>query len=155
MEDEFGIFKSVFGLQRMFFEAVRSQMEDADVHPRQGPILNLLLHRHAVSQADLMREMKVSAATVAVSLARLEKLGYVARERNQQNQRANVLTLTPEGRRKAESMHKLMHDIGLNALRDFTDEEKEVLRALCQRMEENLRIHYKIKECEGHHASNG
>ena len=106
----------MFRLQHVFFEAVRSQLDGAEVHPRQGPILGLLLHRDGISQADLVREMHVSAATVAVSISRLEKLGYVTRVRNQRNQRANVLALTDQGRKEAMRLERLMLDIGLAAL---------------------------------------
>jgi len=132
------LFKSVLGLQHAFFESVRSQMWDVPVHPRQGPILALLLHQQGLSQADLRREMKVSAATVAVSLSRLEKLGYVTRERNQSNQRANVLALTEKGEEAAMRLQEAMQQVRQAALTGFNEEELQKLANFFQRMEHNI-----------------
>ncbi|MEA5016533.1 MAG: MarR family winged helix-turn-helix transcriptional regulator [Candidatus Limiplasma sp.] len=141
-------------MQHVFFEAVRSQLDGAEVHPRQGPILGLLLHKDGISQADLVREMHVSAATVAVSLSRLEKLGYVTRARNERNQRANVLALTEQGRREAMRMEKLMLDIGRAALEGFSESDKAAAASLFGQMVENIRRKYGIKEWEKEHAPN-
>jgi len=113
-------------------------MWDAPVHPRQGPILSLLLHQQGLSQADLRREMKVSAATVAVSLARLEKLGFVTRARNQSNQRANVLALTEKGEEAAIRLQELMQRVGKAALAGFSEDELQRLANFFQRMERNI-----------------
>lgn len=144
----------MFRLQHVFFEAVRSQLDGAEVHPRQGPILGLLLHRDGISQADLVREMRVSAATVAVSISRLEKLGYVTRVRNQRNQRANVLALTDQGRKEAMRLERLMLDIGQAALEGFSESDKIATASLFEQMVENIRRKYGIKECEKEHGPN-
>jgi DNA-binding MarR family transcriptional regulator len=147
------IFRNVFRLQHVFFEAVRSQLGGAEVHPRQGPILGLLLHHEGISQADLVREMRVSAATVAVSLSRLEKLGYVTRVRNQQNQRANILALTEEGRKEATRMEKLMWEIGHAALEGLSESDIAMAASLFGEMVENIMRKFGIKECDRDHAS--
>lgn len=140
------IFYNVFRLQHVFFEAVRSQLNGADVHPRQGPILGLLLHHDGLSQADLVRKMHVSAATVAVSLSRLEKQGYVTRVRNQQNQRANVLALTEKGRKEAVCIEKLMQEIGYAAMEGLSETDKQMAARLFGQMVENIIRQFCIKE---------
>ncbi len=144
----------MFRLQHVFFEAVRSQLDGAEVHPRQGPILWLLLHRDGVSQADLVREMHVSAATVAVSISRLEKLGYVTRVRNQRNQRANVLALSDQGRKEAMRLEKLMLDIGQAAMEGLSESDQAMAARLFGQMGENIRKKYGIKEWEKEHGPN-
>lgn len=146
------IFQQVFRLQHIFFEAVRSQLDGAEVHPRQGPILGLLLDKDGISQADLVREMRVSAATVAVSLARLEKLGFVTRTRNERNQRANVLALTELGRQEALRLEKLMLDISQAALEGIGEEDQRMAATLFKQMVENIRGKYGIKEWEKEHG---
>ena len=130
-------------MQHVFFEAVRSQLEGTEVHPRQGPILGLLLHNDGISQADLVREMHVSAATVAVSISRLEKLGYVTRVRNQHNQRANALALTPHGREQAERLRAAMQRACGLALKDVPPEElirmEILMRDMCDHLREAAR----------------
>ncbi len=153
MQKEAGkFFPRLFGLQHQFFGCVHALMGSDHVHPRQGPILCLILHSEGMSQADIVRKMNVSAATVAVSLARLEKLGLILREKNQQNQRANVLRLTEKGREMARHLEWVMSEIARIALTDFTPEEVETLSGYCERMTLNLQNKYGLKECVHKHA---
>ncbi len=153
MEKDFAVFKCIFGLQHAFFQVLHSQLGGMEAHPRQGPILGMLLHADGLSQADLVREMNVSAATVAVSLARLEKLGFVTRQRNQSNQRANVLALTEKGRQEAARMEQVMRELGQVALTGFSGQEIKEIITCFQRMKSNLHQHYHMKECVQPHAS--
>lgn len=139
-------------LHHTFFHCMHACVGSDHVHPRQGPILGLMLHHEGMSQADIVRKMNVSAATVAVSLARLEKLGLIIREKNQKNQRANVLQLTDAGKREAVHLQEAMDEISETALNGFTVHEMEVMEASCARMMQNLRQKYKIKECGEKHA---
>ena len=145
MEEGKRFFQKIFGVQHVFFQCLHA-MGVEHVHPRQGPILGFLLHGGEGSQADIVRKMKVSAATVAVSISRLEKLGFVTRERNQENQRANVLRLTEKGRAVAVQMEAIMKEMSEVALEGFTSEEQEAMERYCDRMCKNLQQHYKAKE---------
>lgn len=139
-------------LHHAFFHCMHACVGSDHVHPRQGPILGLMLQHEGMSQADIVRKMNVSAATVAVSLARLEKLGLITREKNQKNQRANVLQLTDAGKREAVHLQEAMDEISETALNGFTAQEMEAMEASCARMMQNLRQKYKIKECGERHA---
>ena len=127
----------------MFFQCLHAKATTEQVHPGQGPILGYLLHNGGGSQADIVRLMHVSAATVAVSVARLEKLGFVTRERNQANQRANVLLLTEKGRNAAIKMQQVMEEMGSAALKGFSAEECKTMEGYCSRIIQNLRSQYK------------
>ena len=145
---------SVLGLQHTFFRSIHAQLHETNVHPRQGPILSLLLRHEGFSQADLTREMNVSAATVAVSVSRLEKLGFVTRVRNQNNQRANILALTPSGRQEALRLQDIMQQAMQAAVQGFTDEEIKEMAGFFLRMQENLHKQFGIKERNKNHAPN-
>ena len=133
------VFEAVFELQRAYLDCVRQSLQAEDAHPRQGPILAMLLAMDGVSQADLVRRLNVSAATVAVSVARLERLGLVHREKNQHNQRANALALTPRGREQAERLRDAMQRACGLALRNMSPEELTHLEMTMNSMCENLR----------------
>ena len=136
-------------LPKLYFACLRRRMNGEEhAHPRQGPILCLLLSRDGMSQADLVRKLDVSAATVAVSIARLVRLGYVTRERNMRNQRANTLYLTEKGRAEADRMRQAMDALCGVALAGMSPEERQTLAQLVRRMEENLRQSYENAERE-------
>ena len=133
------VFETLFALQRAYLDCVRQSLQAEDAHPRQGPILVLLLAMDGASQAELVRKLNVSAATVAVSVARLERLGLVRREKNQHNQRANVLALTPHGREQAERLRAAMQRACNLALQDVPQDERIRLEALMSGMCDHLR----------------
>ncbi len=145
---------SIFGVHHTFIQCLHACVHNSETgpHPRQGPILGLMLEKDGMSQADIVREMRVSAATVAVSLARLEKLGLITREKNQQNQRANILYLTEKGRNEATQMRQTMDEISEVAMEGFTPKEAQQLEGYCARMIQNLQQKYKVKECGLKHA---
>lgn len=92
-----------------------------------------------MSQAEVARALNVTAATVAVSAARLEKLGYVARRVNEDNRRANVIALTEAGRAEARRLGDLMDRVSREALRGLTAQERAQMLRLCDVMTSNLR----------------
>ncbi len=138
MENNRELFGQLFDLTRNYTDCLRQRLGGAHVHPGQGPILGLLLSMDNTSQADLVRRMGVSAATVAVSVARLERLGFVQRERNARDQRANILRLTEAGRAEALRMQSAMNAVCDGALEGFTAEERRLLEGFSLRVASNL-----------------
>ena len=107
--------------------------------PRQAPVLAVLARGGEMSQAEVARALNVTAATVAVSAARLEKLGYVARRVNEDNRRANVIGLTEAGKGGGAAAGRLMDRVSREALRGLTAGERARMLRLCDVITGNLR----------------
>ena len=89
MEEETRLMLRMLSAVRLYFEKARAEMGGGiGAQPRQAPVLGVLARGGEMSQAEVARALNVTAATVAVSAARLEKLGYVARRVNEDNRRA-------------------------------------------------------------------
>jgi DNA-binding MarR family transcriptional regulator len=58
---------------------------------------------HRLSQRDLMAGVQRTSGTLSVRLARLERAGYVSRERDPDDRRGAIVTLTERGRERAEA----------------------------------------------------
>src|SRR3954453_10813875 len=56
-----------------------------------------------LTQRDLMARVRRTSGTLSVRLARLERAGYVARERDPDDRRGAIVTLTDRGRRRVEA----------------------------------------------------
>ena len=104
-----------------------------------NPVLGVLARGGEMSQAEVARALNVTAATVAVSAARLENLGYVARRVNEDNRRANVIGLTEAGKAEARRLGDLMDRVSREALRGLTAEERARMLRLCDVITGNLR----------------
>src|SRR5215210_3243397 len=55
---------------------------------------------HRLSQRDLMASVRRTSGTLSVRLARLERAGFVERERDPDDRRGAIVTLTERGRRR-------------------------------------------------------
>ena len=105
MEEETRLMLRMLSAVRLYFEKARGEMGgEIGAQPRQAPVLGVLARGGEMSQAEVARALNVTAATVAVSAARLEKLGYVARRVNEGNRRANVIGLTEAGKAEARRL---------------------------------------------------
>lgn len=78
-------------------------MSDRGVYPGQPPLLFTLGRMGACNQADLAKALHISPATIAVSLKRMEKSGFVKRVPDPGDLRSNRIELTERGRRAAAS----------------------------------------------------
>ena len=132
------VLDNLCALQRAYLEYMRNYLGADCAHPKQGPILCMLLELEGTSQAELTRRLNVSAATVTVSIGRLERLGYVRRHRNPQNRRAYELTLTAEGYAQAVKLNRAMNSACKQAVIDISPIELNRLCELLERMADNL-----------------
>lgn len=140
MEEETRLMLRMLSAVRLYFEKARAEMGGGiGAQPRQAPVLGVLARGGEMSQAEVARALNVTAATVAVSAARLEKLGYVARRVNEDNRRANVIGLTEAGKAEARRLGDLMDRVSREALRGLTAEERAQMLRLCDAITGNLR----------------
>ena len=140
MEEETRLMLRMLSAVRLYFEKARGEMDgEMGAQPRQAPVLGVLARGGEMSQAEVARALNVTAATVAVSAARLEKLGYVARRVNEDNRRANVIGLTEAGKAEARRLGDLMDRVSREALCGLTAEERARMLRLCDVITGNLR----------------
>ena len=140
MEEETRLMLRMLSAVRLYFEKARAEMGGGiGAQPRQAPVLGVLARGGEMSQAEVARALSVTAATVAVSAARLEKLGYVTRRVNEDNRRANVIALTEAGRAEAQRLGDLLDRVSREALRGLTAAERAELARLCDAVMGNLR----------------
>lgn len=90
------------------------------------------------SQRDVARTLRLSPATVAVSLKPLERDGYVERAADERDQRRNRVTLTDKGRSAVEKCGESFRAVDERMLTGFTPQEREQLTGFFERMIQNL-----------------
>ncbi|MDE6107059.1 MAG: MarR family transcriptional regulator [Oscillospiraceae bacterium] len=93
-----------------------------------------------LSQRELARRLRLSPATVAVSLKTMERCGYVSREVDDRDARRNLVTITQKGREAVELCGHSFKAADEQMLSDFTPEEKEQLTGFFVRMLKNLGV---------------
>ena len=78
-----------------------------------------------LSQRDLMASVKRTSGTLSVRLARLERAGYVERERDPDDRRGAVVTLTDRGRRRVEAARPAYEDTATRLAAGLPDDDRE------------------------------
>lgn len=91
-----------------------------------------------LSQRELARALRLSPATVAVSLKNLEGKGYLSRTADVGDQRRNLVQLTDKGRDAVEKGSEAFLAVEEQMLADFSEAEKEQLTGFFIRMLKNL-----------------
>lgn len=118
-----GTFQSVLNIeQRALDNRFTKGLSISDIHT----IVAIgLYEKNPMSVAA--NRLGITLATLTVAVNKLVKLGYVTRERSEDDRRKVLLSLTKEGR-KAYRVHHLFHERMIaEALSELTEEEERVL----------------------------
>jgi DNA-binding MarR family transcriptional regulator len=117
---------------------MQKYLDVTGVYHAQHRLLMEIARNPDASQNDLARIMDVSAATVAVSLKKLEKGGYIRRKTDEGDNRLNKITLTVKGNEVVERSKRIFDETERKVLAGFTEEEKRALLHLLQKLNANL-----------------
>jgi DNA-binding MarR family transcriptional regulator len=84
--------------------AVRAGASGTQLHPATlRPLLTLYHNKHPVTASALAETLGISVASTARTVAQLRNLGLVQSVQHESDQRQHLLTLSPLGRKIAES----------------------------------------------------
>lgn len=117
---------------------MQNYLDGTGVYQAQHRLLMEISHNQNASQIDIARLMDVSAATIAVSLKKLEKGGYINKEMYEGDNRLNQITITEKGNKVVEQSKQIFDSTNRKVFEGFTDEEKVTLSALLQKLDANL-----------------
>ena len=114
-------------------------------HAQHRLLMEISRHPNA-SQADIARSMDISPATIAVSLKKLEKGGYIHKVMDEADNRFNQITITAKGNRVVERNKQIFEATERKVFEGFTEAEKVTLSLLLQKLDANLaRMEEEIK----------
>src|SRR5919198_1546793 len=80
---------------------------------------------HALTQRELMSQIRRTSGTVSVRLARLERAGLVTREPDADDRRTVTVTLTDRGREWVEAARPAYDDAAKRLVNGLPDSERE------------------------------
>jgi DNA-binding MarR family transcriptional regulator len=101
-------------------------------------LLACLAEQDAVTQQELARRASSDPSTVRAMLVLLEGRGLVSRERQPDDRRARVVTLTVRGRRLYERLWRTSEPIRVQMLSGFSQGEARSLVGCLRRLIDNL-----------------
>lgn len=115
-----------------------SKLENVDMHPKQFPMLRLLYEFPGLNQREIAGKLNIKPPTVAVSIKRLEKAGFVERLQDEHNLRISRIYITEKGAHVMELGRKSIAEEEQMVLQGFRPEEAALLREYLLRIKGNL-----------------
>lgn len=106
-------------LEHLKHRALDRISSECGLYMGQPPILFMLDHDGQQTQTEIAQRLRVTPATVATSIKRMEKAGLLRKETYPTDQRRNRIVLTPQGKetvRKCRAMFAEMEHVLENAL---------------------------------------
>src|SRR3954464_2323697 len=78
-----------------------------------------------LSQRDLMASVRRTSGTLSVRLARLELAGYVERERDPDDRRGAIVTLTARGRERVDAARPAYEETAARLAAGLPDDDRD------------------------------
>lgn len=129
-------------VMKMHRQNVEFLIQKYDVYPGQPILLMRLIENDGMIQKELARRISVKPATLTVMINRMAKSGLVERKPDERDQRISRVYLTEKGRTATKHVKEVLRVIEDNCFIGFSDEEKDALRGLLERMHSNLHSFY-------------
>ncbi len=132
------IVHQIIGFAMKHRKIMQNHLDETGVYQAQHHLLMMISRNQNASQKDLALSMDVSAATIAVSLKKLEKGGYITKEMDEGDNRLNQITITEKGNQVVEQSKQIFEATDGRVFEGFTEEEKQTLSSLLRKLNANL-----------------
>jgi len=120
-------------------KTVEKRIGALGIHPSQHHFLMHIAKNGACTQQSIAEAMEISAATVAVSLKKLEKGGYIEKQIGRTDGRSNLVVLTAKGEDVVEKSKCMFEQVDKEMFACVTEEEQQLLLTLLERIVNNLK----------------
>lgn len=122
-------------LHKMYLER---ELNCSGVFRSQHQILMYIARFPKASQKDIAEHQHVSTATIAVSIKKLEKGGYIHRAMDEADNRFNQICITPKGKEIVDGSVKVFQKVEKTLFNTFTEEELLLFENFMDRVRLNL-----------------
>ena len=136
--DQDGLYKIFGQIVKLHFVRSHNLLDKLGLYPGQPPLLFALHCNDGLSQKELADKIKITPATITVMLKRMEKSDLVIRRQDDEDQRISRVYLTEKGKEVCKELKGVMSSLNEECFRNFTNEEKILLRRLLLQVRDNL-----------------
>jgi DNA-binding MarR family transcriptional regulator len=131
-----GLLLALLGQEAM--HRLRAAHTAHNLKPRQFQILGLLHDHGGLAQSDLVQTMDMAPSMLVTLLNPLEADGLVSRERDPDDRRRHLVTLTPAGEKQLASAARAQKDAEVALFASLDDDQREHLRSLLITLRDGL-----------------
>lgn len=118
---------------RLFASGLQERIKPLGIVPGQFPALLELFERDGLTQKELVGRLDVEQATLANTLARMERDGLITRREHPADSRARTIHLTEKARAIRERAYEAANDTNEAVLAGLAPDERRQFIALMQK----------------------
>lgn len=112
--------------------------EKNGLYPGQPPVLHYIQDHPGCTQREISEFLQISAPSIANSVKRMCKSGFLEKHMDEADQRKTLLTLTQRGAELLSKCNASMQTIDAAALQGIPPEDLKVFCSCLERIAENL-----------------
>ncbi len=116
-------------VHRMARRAVRQSWQHDPLPPAQSELLRLAASKPGITVADAAQELRLAPNTVSTLVGKLTAAGLLVRNRDEQDARVALLTITDAARERLEQWRDLRADLAGQALAGLSAGDRRALAA--------------------------
>ena len=102
---------------------VSESLKESGLTHQQIMIIKLIAHRGQVTVSKLCEEMSLAKGTVSGIVSRMESMGYIKKNKNDEDKRNTYITFSYKGEEFAKEFRKTINDSFDNIFKNFTEDE--------------------------------
>jgi len=107
--------------------------------PSYGNILTVLYdHGGELSMKEIGELIGKEKSTITAIVNKLEKLGYVKKQKSEEDRRVTFVCVTAKGREIEETFNEISDEVYNTAYSNFSEEEKKELLRLMKKLNKNF-----------------
>lgn len=145
----------IMKLNREHRKIVEREIVSLGIHPSQHHLLMYLARNGQSTQSGIAAAMEVSPSTIAVSLKKLEKGGYIEKEMDSADNRFNRIVLTKKGETVVLKSKQLFDEVDGKLFSGLSEEEKEALDGYLERILQTMETSFPQCENENYKSEGG
>lgn len=119
-------------------KTMKIHLDSTGVFESQHRLLMIISRHRDYSQKQLADNMKVSTATVAVAIKKLEKGGYIEKIIDTEDNRFNKIGITEAGQKVVDESQKIFKGMDREMFEGFRDEDIERFIYYIEKINQNL-----------------
>ena len=132
------LFRKFSIIQRFSQIFVTQHLKNNEISKCHAPILMTIYLKEGLSQNELAEQLKFNKGAVAKLVKAIENEGYIMRVNDTRDKRVQRLYLADKGREVIPEIKTLEHDLSDILMKGFSNEEKEQLHNMLNRIIDNV-----------------
>lgn len=124
---------------KQYFNCLNIMLSEVGLYEGQHHTLMQLWETDGLPQVELTKRLGVEPASVSKAVERMEQAGFIQRQPDPDDARANCIFLTEKGRGLQEPVRRILVEAEERLLAHMSVEERLLLRRLLLQMRENLK----------------